>query len=80
MPDRSQDPYTQLGMQWLESLRHASALAQDAMAAAALLWDFQKLRTRWFMDLSRATDAYLRSPAVLELIRLNLGGTTRSGR
>jgi hypothetical protein len=79
MSARATDPLVALGEQWLEPWRQASLLARDGMTAS-LAWDFQRQRSRWFGDLTRAMDAYMRSPAFLELVRFNLGWMTRPGR
>jgi hypothetical protein len=72
------DRVAMFGAQWLESLRHVAALGRGSMAVAAVFWDPRRLRSRWLADLSQAMDAYLRSPAFLDLMDHNFKGMIRS--
>lgn len=51
-----------------------TTLAQRWLA----LWEPKSLRQRWLAEMSNAVDRTMRSPAFLELIRLNLVTMTRS--
>ena len=70
------NPLTVFTEQCLEAWRRANALSQEHLAAMVLFWDPNQ-RTRWFADLSRILDDYMRSPAFLELMQHNLKAMTR---
>jgi hypothetical protein len=67
---------TRVGGPWFEPWHHAAALGRGALAAFAHLWDPGQLQRQWFAHLSQNMDAYLRSPAFLELMAHNLRAMT----
>ena len=71
-------PAAALTREWLDLWRHAAALGQGSVEGVAAFWDFRRLRTLWFAELGRATDRYLKSPAFVELMRVQLGTMIRS--
>ena len=54
--------------QWLEFWRDAGAWSPANLLTVALYCDARQLQRRWFAELSRAMDLYLRSPAFLALM------------
>jgi hypothetical protein len=65
------NPYIALAEQWFKAWQQASALSQMNLMGMTLFWDPQ-LRSRWFAQLSRVLDDYMRSPAFLELMQHSL--------
>jgi hypothetical protein len=66
--------------QWFDSWRHASALGWDCLETLCGLRPPQRLRSR-LLDEARQTAAeYLRSPAFLELMRMNLSAMSIHSR
>ena len=74
--ERKSNPFTVLTEQYLEAWRRANALNQEHLAEMALFWD-PRLRARWFAQLTRIVDNYMRSPTFLELMQHNLRAITR---
>jgi hypothetical protein len=62
---------------WLQWWREAGAWGCGLMAVG-LFCDTRQLRRTYLADLTRTTDAYLRSPAFLELLRHTLNPAIRS--
>jgi hypothetical protein len=78
MPERSHPvAYVE---QWFDSWRNASALGWEYLETLCGLRAPQRLRSR-LLDEARQTAAeYLRSPAFLELMRMNLSAMTIPNR
>jgi hypothetical protein len=75
-PSRPPDPVER----WFDSWRWASTLGWDALETLCGLQSPQRLRSRWLAEAREAAAEYLRSPAFLELMRLNLNTMTVSNR
>jgi hypothetical protein len=58
--------------QWLVWERQAASVSWGGMAAAALLWDYKRLRHFWLTELSRSVERYVRSPVFIETMGANL--------
>jgi hypothetical protein len=56
---------------WLQWWRDAGAWGLGLMTVG-LFYDARQLRRFWLSDLTQMTDSYLRSPALLELMRSRL--------
>ena len=78
MPDPSQpaDPVEH----WFHSWRWANALGWDTLETLWGLQSPQRLRTRLLAEARQTAAEYLRSPAFLELMRMNLSAMTVSNR
>jgi hypothetical protein len=70
MPERS--PPAAYVEQWFDSWRNASALGWDCLETLCGLRPPQRLRSRLLEEARQAAAEYLRSPAFLELMRINL--------
>lgn len=57
---------------WLELYRCASAWGALGLESFEYFLELRQRRDRWLVELSQAMDRYLRSPAFLELMKLNL--------
>jgi hypothetical protein len=78
MPERSHPAaYVE---QWFDSWRNASALGWDYLETLCGLRPPQRLRNRLLAEARQTAAEYLRSPAFLELMRVNLGAMTISSR
>jgi hypothetical protein len=78
MPDPSQPPDPV--EHWFHSWRWASTLGWDYLETLWGLQAPQRLRARWLAEARQTAAEYLRSPAFLELMRLNLSAMTVSNR
>jgi hypothetical protein len=58
--------------QWFDSWRHASALGWECLETLCGLRPPQRLRTRLLAEARQTAAEYMRSPAFLELMRMNL--------
>jgi hypothetical protein len=74
MPERSQP--TAYVEQWFDSWRNASALGWDCLETLCGLRPPQQLRSRLLAEARQTAAEYLRSPAFLELMRMNLSAMT----
>jgi hypothetical protein len=61
--------------QWLDIWRHAGAVGMGGLTAASL-FDVKRLQRLWLAELTRTMDAYLRTPAFLEVMRTGLRAVT----
>jgi hypothetical protein len=78
MPERSQPgAYIE---QWFDSWRNASALGWDYLETLCGLRHPQRLRSRLLAEVRQTAAEYLRSPAFLELMRMNLSAMTIPSR
>jgi hypothetical protein len=66
--------------QWFDSWRSASALGWDCLETLCGLRPPQHLRSRLLAEARQTAAEYLRSPAFLELMRVNLSAMTIPGR
>jgi hypothetical protein len=57
---------------WFDWWRRAVALNWGQMERLFALHDPRQLRSLWLADLRQMTDDYMRSPAFLAMMRLNL--------
>jgi len=78
MPERSQP--TAYVEQWFDSWRNASALGWDCLETLCGLREPQRLRSRLLAEARQTAAEYLRSPAFLELMRMNLSAMTIPSR
>jgi hypothetical protein len=58
---------------WLETWRSTAALGWEYFERMSALADPRKLRSWWLADMRNLTSEALRSPALLALMRFNLG-------
>jgi hypothetical protein len=66
--------------QWFDSWRCASTLGWDCLETLCGLRAPQQLRTRLLAEARQTAAEYLRSPAFLELMRVNLSAMTIPSR
>jgi hypothetical protein len=66
--------------QWFDSWRHASTLGWDYLETLCGLRAPHQLRTRLLAEARQTAAEYLRSPAFLELMRMNLSAMTIPSR
>jgi Ca2+-binding EF-hand superfamily protein len=66
--------------QWFDSWRNASALGWECLETLCGLRPPQRLRSRLLAEARQTTAEYLRSPAFLELMRVNLSAMTIPSR
>ena len=78
--ERTTNPLIALTAQWLETWHWATTQGTAGSPAKPFPYDPRQLRTRWLTDLTRTTDAYMRSPLFLELMQHGLGTMTRAAR
>jgi hypothetical protein len=62
---------------WLDWWRRAAALGWGNMEKLMALHDPRQLRNWWLADVRQLTTDYMRSPAFLALMRLNLSLLTQ---
>ena len=78
MPESSPPaPYVE---QWFDSWRQASALGWEYLETLCGLRPPQRLRSRLLAEARQTAAEYLRSPAFLELMRMNLSAMTIPNR
>jgi hypothetical protein len=78
MPERS--PPTAYLEQWFDSWRSASALGWDTLETLCGLRAPQRLRSLLLAEARQTAAEYLRSPAFLQLMRMNLSAMTIPSR
>jgi len=78
MPERSR-PAAYLE-QWFDSCRYASGLGWDYLETLCGLRAPRQLRSRLLAEARQTAADYLRSPAFLELMRVNLSAMTIPSR
>ena len=78
MPERN--PPAAYVEQWFDSWRSASALGWDCLETLCGLRPPQRLRSRLLAEARQTAAEYLRSPAFLELMRMNLSAMSIQGR
>ena len=78
MPERSQ-PSAYVD-QWFDSWRNASAIGWDCLETLCGLRPPQRLRSRLLAEARQTAAEYMRSPAFLEVMRMNLSAMTIQGR
>jgi hypothetical protein len=66
--------------QWFDSWRHASALGWECLETLCGLRPPQRLRTRLLAEARQTAAEYMRSPAFLELMRMNLSAMSIHSR
>ena len=78
MPDRSHPAaYVE---QWFDSWRNASALGWDCLETLCGLRPPQRLRSRLLAEARQTAAEYMRSPAFLEMMRVNLSAMSIHSR
>ena len=60
------------GLSWLDWWRRTAAVSWGQMERLLSLHDPRKLRASWLTDARQMTSDYMRSPAFLAMMRLNL--------
>jgi hypothetical protein len=76
-PSRPEDPLTAMARHWLGFYQQVAGWMPGGLASVALFCDARQLQRRWFTELARSYDAFLRTPSVLELWRRNLMAMTK---
>jgi len=66
--------------QWFDSWRNASALGWDCLETLCGLRPPQRLRNRVLAEARQTAAVYMRSPAFLELMRMNLSAMSIHSR
>jgi len=66
--------------QWFDSWRSASALGWDCLETLCGLRPPQRLRSRLLAEARQTAAEYMRSPAFLELMRMNLSAMSMHSR
>jgi len=61
-----------LSLQWIDWWRRAAALGWGNLDRLAALHDPRQLRGLWLADMRELTADYMKSPAFLALMRINL--------
>jgi hypothetical protein len=70
-------PAVASGERWLELWRETAAWGYGGLTAVALFRDVRQLQRRWLAELASATELWLRTPEVLQLMQHTVEALTR---